>query len=87
MPPRTELFPANRSESSIDSQSSIGVVTGANNDNGRLLRVRGEWVRKSVSGVRRGRLTDHWESSVYDGDSVIRAAVAEDDGTNWRAWS
>ena len=87
MPPRTELFQANRRETRCDSKSSIGAAVGANNDNGGLLRVRGEGVRKSVSGVRRRRLTDRRELSVYDGDSAIRAAVAEEDGTDWRAWS
>lgn len=87
MPPRTELFGANRSESSNDSEPSIGVVTGANNANEPFTARRFQSVRKSASGVRTSRLTDRRRASVYDGDSAIRAAVAEKDGTNWRAWS
>lgn len=87
MPPRTELFQAIRSESLSDSQSSIGAVMGANNANEPFAARRFKSVRKSASGVRRGRLADRRESSVYDGDSAIRAAIAEDDGTKWRAWS
>jgi len=76
MPPRTEWFGAIRKESLVDSQSSIGALLRANNANELSQATKSKVVRKNVSGVRNGRLTDHRQASVYDNDSAIRAAIA-----------
>ena len=76
MPPRTELFRSSRSESLGGSQWSIGALMRANNANEPSRAPISKEVRKSVSGVRKRRLTDHRQASVYDDDSAIRAMIA-----------
>jgi hypothetical protein len=53
----------------------------------QTLAARRFSVRKNASGVRKRRRTDHRQAKVYDGDSAIRAAIAELSDPNWRAWS
>jgi len=76
MPPRTEWFGAIRKESLVDSQSSIGALLRANNANELSQATKSKVVRKNVSGVRNGRLTDHRQATVYDNDSAIRVTIA-----------